>query len=267
MIKKITVLFFAFSISLFAGIDEYELNKLNIDAMVVKELTTQNVLYAKEAHKSVKPASLTKVITALLAIEKGNLNSPVVITREMTRVEPTIAGYKKGDVILLGDLVKAAMIESDNDAAMAIAVAVGGNVENFVTMMNAKARQIGMTDTHFMNPCGYDHPEHYSTASDLLKMAEYAIANPVFDNLSKLNSHVYYSLDKRHRKFVAYTHNRLLGKYEYAVGIKTGYTSKAGPCFIARAKKDGVDCVIVMLNSKENRWKTAKQIFEQVLNS
>ena len=107
----------------------------------------------------------------------------------------------------------------------------------------------------------------FSTASDLLKMAEYAIANPVFDNLSKLNSHVYYSLDKRHRKFVAYTHNRLLGKYEYAVGIKTGYTSKAGPCFIARAKKDGVDCVIVMLNSKENRWKTAKQIFEQVLNS
>jgi len=267
MINKVAALLFSLSVTLFAGIDEFELDKLNIDAMVVKELKTQNVLYAKEAEKTLKPASLTKVITALLAIEKMNLNTPVTITREMIRVEPTIAGYKKGDVILLGDLVKAAMIESDNDAAMAIAVAVGGDVESFVAMMNAKAKQIGMRDTHFMNPCGYDHPEHYSTANDLLKMAEYAIENPVFDAMSKLNSHLYYSQDKAHRKFVARTHNRLLGKYEYAVGIKTGYTSKAGPCFIARAKKDGMDCVIVMMNSKENRWKTAQQIFEQVLSS
>jgi serine-type D-Ala-D-Ala carboxypeptidase (penicillin-binding protein 5/6) len=202
-------------------------------------------------------------MTAMLAIEQGDLERPVTITSEMIAVEPTKAGYKEGDVILLEDLVKSAMIKSDNDSAMAIAIAIGGTLSHFVEMMNAKATEIGLDDTHFTNPCGFDIGNHHSTPLDLLHLAEYAIQNPLFNDITRQNEHIYYSLNTN-RKFVAKTHNHLLGRYEYAVGVKTGYTSKAGPCFIARAKKDGNDCLIVMLNSKENRWSVAQQIFEQV---
>lgn len=266
MIKKFLGTCLLLSVSLFGQIDKKELDGLKIDAMVVKDLTSRHVLYAKDAQKIVSPASLTKVMTALLAIQSGKMNHSVTITREMTKVEPTIAGYKRGDVIILSDLVKATMIKSDNDAAKAVAIAVGGREEDFVEMMNAKARMIGMNHTHFTNPCGYDKKEHYSTPNDLLKMTEYAIKNQTFNAISNLNEHIYYSKNK-HKKFFAYTHNRLLNRYEYAVGVKTGYTSKAGACLIARAKKDGHDCIIVMMNAKEDRWKIAKNIFEQVLES
>lgn len=251
------------SLSLNAQVDKERLDKLNVEALLVKELTTSEIIYDKEALKEVKPASLTKIMTAMLAIEQGNLERPVTITAEMIGVEPTKAGYKEGEVIRLEDLIKAAMIKSDNDAAMAIAIAVGGDLNTFVDMMNLKAQQIGMENTAFTNPCGFDIGVHHSTPLDLLHLAEYAIQNPLFNDITRQNEHTYYSLNTN-RKFVAKTHNHLLGKYEYAVGVKTGYTSKAGPCFIARAKKDGNDCLIVMLNSKENRWSTAKEIFEQV---
>jgi len=258
----------AFSITTFANIDKQELDELKVGALLIKDLNTKHILYAKDAQKQVSPASLTKVMTAVLAIQSGKMNQAVTITREMTRVKPTIAGYRRGDVVLMSDLVKAAMIKSDNDAAKAIAIGVGGDEKHFVALMNDKARQIGMRNTHFSNPCGYDAKDHYSSPADLLKMTEYAIKNPTFNEISKLNSHTYYALNKgKLKQFTAYTHNRLLNRYQYAVGVKTGFTNKAGPCLIARAKKDGKDCLIVMMNSKVDRWKTAKLIFEQVLNS
>lgn len=264
MIYRYLILFtLLFTFIAHAEIDKNGLDKLKVEALLVKELTSGEVIYAKEALKEVKPASLTKIMTAILAIEQGNLDRPVTITAEMIAVEPTKAGYKEGDVIRLEDLVKSAMIKSDNDAAMAIAISVGGDLDTFVQMMNLKAAQIGMENTIFTNPCGFDIANHHSTPIDLLHLAEYAIQNPLFNDITRQNEHTYYSLNTN-RKFVAKTHNHLLGKYEYAVGVKTGYTSKAGPCFIARAKKEGSDCLIVMLNSKENRWSVAQQIFEQV---
>lgn len=267
MKKKILLLSLLCSINLFADINKEECNKFEVKALLVKDMNSHKLLYSKEATKRVAPASLTKIITALIAIEKNSLGREVKITREMTRVEPTRAGYRVGDVILMEDLLKAAMIESDNDAAKSIAIAIGGTEAKFVDMMNKKAKKIGMKDTHFTNACGFDNKQHYSTPQDLLKMAEYAIKNDKFNSVSSLNSHKYASLDNKHRAFHANTHNHLLSSYEYAVGIKTGYTSKAGPCLIARAKKGKKDCVIVMMNAKENRWKTAKNIFEQVLES
>ncbi len=268
MIKKILGVSLTLCISAFGAIDKQELDGLKVGALVVKDLNTKHVLYSKDAEKRVSPASLTKVMTALLAIQSGKMGQAVTITREMTKVEPTIAGYKRGDIVLMSDLVKAAMIKSDNDAAKAIAIFVAGDEERFVSMMNMKARQLGMRHTHFSNPCGYDGKEQYSSPNDLLKMTEYAIKNPTFNTISKLNSHTYYALNKgKLKQFTAYTHNRLLNRYQYAVGVKTGFTNKAGACLIARAKKDGRDCLIVMMNAKVDRWKTAKHIFEQVLNA
>ena len=263
MFKSLIFFFLLFITSLHAKIDAEKLDKLNVEALLVKNLSSNEILYSKEAQREVQPASLTKIMTAILAIEQGDLNRTVVITKEMLQVEPTKAGYKEGEVFALDDLIKAALIKSDNDAAMAIAIAVGGSVEYFKEMMNAKAASIGMTNTVFTNPCGFDIGNHHSTPQDLLTLAEYAIKNPVFNDITRLNQHTYYSLNSG-RKFVAHTHNQLLNQYEYAVGVKTGYTSKAGPCLIARAKKEDRDCLIIMLNSKENRWKTAKEIFEQV---
>jgi len=191
MLKRFSALLLGFSVSLSAQIDKAELNKIKVEALLVKDMTSKQVLYSKEPFKELHPASLTKVMTALLAIEHGKLNQPVTITREMTKVEPTIAGYKRGDVIILEDLIKAAMIKSDNDAAKAIAISVGGTEEHFVEMMNAKAKKIGMSHTHFMNPCGYDDKQHYSTPQDLLKLTEYAIKNKKFNDISKINEYRY----------------------------------------------------------------------------
>jgi D-alanyl-D-alanine carboxypeptidase (penicillin-binding protein 5/6) len=263
MNRYFALICFLLAFSLNAQIDKSELDKLDVEALLVKDLTTSKMVYSKEALKVVKPASLTKIMTAMLAIEEGHLNRLVAITADMNLVEPTKAGYKEGEIILLEDLVKAAMIKSDNDAAMAVAIAVAGNIPNFVEMMNRKAKQIGMNNTFFTNPCGYDIGNHYSTPTDLLTLAEYAIKNPLFNDITRQNQYIYYGFNTN-RKFVAKTHNHLLNRYEYAVGVKTGYTSKAGPCLIARAKKEGNDCLIVMLNSKANRWSVAQQIFEQV---
>ena len=258
----------ALSLTVYAGIDKHELDELKVGALVVKDLKSKHVLYAKNGQKQVSPASLTKVMTVVLAIQSGKMGQAVTITREMTQVKPTIAGYRRGDIVLMSDLVKAAIIKSDNDAAKAIAIAVGGDEDHFVNMMNIRAKQIGMRNTHFSNPCGYDGKDHYSTPNDLIRMTEYAITSSTFNAISKLNSHTYYALHKgKLRQFTAYTHNRLLNRYAYAVGVKTGFTNKAGACLIARAKKDGKDCLIVMMNAKADRWKTAKQIFEQVLES
>lgn len=268
MIKKILGVSLTLCISAFGAIDKQELDELKVGALVIKDLNTKHVLYSKDAEKRVSPASLTKVMTAILAIQSGKMGQAVTITREMTKVEPTIAGYKRGDIVLMSDLVKAAMIKSDNDAAKAIAIFVAGDEERFVNLMNIKVRQLGMHHTHFSNPCGYDGKEQYSSPNDLLKMTEHAIKNPTFNAISKLNNHTYYALNKgKLKQFTAYTHNRLLNRYQYAVGVKTGFTNKAGACLIARAKKDGRDCLIVMMNAKVDRWKTAKNIFEQVLNS
>lgn len=120
-----------------------------------------------------------------------------------------------------------------------------------------------MNNTNFTNPCGFDIGEHYSTALDLLRLSEYAIKNTAFNDMAKLKRHDFRSLNTK-RSYAAYTHNRLLNNYKYAVGIKTGFTQKAGPCLIARAKKDNKDILVVMLNS-EHRWKDIRVIFEDVM--
>ncbi|AFL69080.1 D-alanyl-D-alanine carboxypeptidase family protein [Sulfurospirillum barnesii] len=236
----------------------------NTDAIIAKDLNTKELIFSKDEQKINQPASLTKIMTAILAIESGRMNDIVTITREMIQVEPTKAGLRIGEKFYLRDLVKAAMVMSANDAAMSIGVYLGdGNVENFVVKMNKKAKAMGMKNTNFTNPCGFDIGNHYSTALDLLKMSEYAIKNNQFNEMAKLKRHDFTAINTK-RAYAAYTHNKLLNNYKYAVGIKTGYTQKAGPCLIARAKNGNKDVLVVMLNS-EQRWKDIRTIFEDVL--
>ena len=238
--------------------------KGNVDAIIAKDISSKQLIFAKDEQERNQPASLTKIMTAILAIESGRMNSIVTITPEMIQVEPTKAGLRVGEKFYLKDLVKAAMVMSANDAAMAIGVYLGnGDVDRFAAMMNQKAKQLGMKNTNFTNPCGFDVGNHYSTAQDLLIMSEHAIKNSTFNEMAKLKRHDFNAINTK-RHYAAYTHNKLLNNYKYAVGIKTGFTNKAGPCLIARAKKDDKDVLVVMLNS-EQRWKDVRTIFEDVL--
>lgn len=256
-----------FSHSLSANyLDKETANRIqkNVDALIAKDMNSKELIFSKDAQKINQPASLTKIMTATLAIESGRMNDVVIITKEMISVEPTKAGLRVGEKFYLRDLVKAAMVMSANDAAMAIGVYLGdGDVDKFANQMNQKAKKIGMRNTNFTNPCGFDIGNHYSTAQDLLAMSEYAIKNTTFNEMAKLKRHDFQAINTK-RRYAAYTHNKLLNSYKYAVGIKTGYTQKAGPCLIARAKNGNKDVLIVMLNS-EQRWKNIKLILDDVM--
>lgn len=241
--------------------------KRNVDSIIAKDMGNKQLIFSKDEQKRTQPASLTKIMTAIMAIESGKMNDVVTITKEMIQVEPTKANLRVGEKFYLRDLVKAAMVMSANDAAMSIGVYLGnGDVDDFVKDMNQKAKKIGMKNTNFTNPCGFDSSNfgnHYSTALDLLTLSEYAIKNNTFNEMAKLKRHDFRAINTK-RSYAAYTHNKLLNNYKYAVGIKTGYTQKAGPCLIARAKNGDKDILVVMLNS-DHRWNDIKVILEDVM--
>ncbi|NTU87709.1 MAG: D-alanyl-D-alanine carboxypeptidase, partial [Chlorobiaceae bacterium] len=204
-------------------------------------------------------------LTALIAIESGKLDQEVLITKESTSVEPSKAGFKPGDRVRLHDLVKAAMVSSSNDAAFAIAIHLSGSVEKFVTAMNFRAKKMGMSNSNFTNPAGFDkgvYAGNISTAEDLLTLTEYAIRNSTFNDIAQLESALVTELNTR-RFILLKTHNKLLVKYPYAVGIKTGFTRSAGKCLIARARKENHDMLLVMLNAQGDRWLLAEEMFER----
>jgi D-alanyl-D-alanine carboxypeptidase (penicillin-binding protein 5/6) len=240
-----------------------------INSYIVKETGSSTILMAKDIDRPVSPASLTKILTCIMAIESGRLEEEVLITKESTMVEPSKAGFRQGDRIKLIDLVKAAMVNSSNDAAFAIAIYLSGSVDSFVAAMNYRAQRIGMKNSRFTNPAGFDkemYAGNISTAADLLRLTEYSVRNPVFNQIARLDKAVFMEQTTR-KLYCLKTHNKLLDKYPYAVGIKTGYTTKAGRCLIARAIKDNKDILLVMLNSKTDRWNVAVNMFDSAFSS
>ncbi|MBM3162586.1 MAG: D-alanyl-D-alanine carboxypeptidase [Chlorobi bacterium] len=272
MIKQLSAVLFFLALllhlphraSAVSGLDS-EVYYPDIAAYIVKDAGGSKVYMAKDTGRIIQPASLTKILTSLLAIESGKLDQEVLITRESTLVEPSKAGFKPGDRIRLGDLVKAAMVGSSNDAAFAIAIHLSGSVEKFVTAMNYRARKIGMKNSLFTNPAGFDkgiYAGNISTAEDLLTLTEYAIKNRTFNEIAQLESALVRELGTN-RFILLKTHNKLLAKYPYAVGIKTGFTRSAGKCLIARAQKEKGDMLLVMLNARGDRWMLAEEMFER----
>ena len=167
----------------------------DFDSIIVKDLGQKKLIFSKDENQILRPASLTKIMTAILAIESGKMNNVVTITAEMKKVEPTISNFKVGEKFYLKDLVHAAMIKSANDAANSIAIYLGnGNKQIFVNMMNLKAKKLGMANTNFTNPCGFDIGNHKTTAKDLLILSEYAIKNATFNSIVRLNKFLIISL-------------------------------------------------------------------------
>ncbi len=235
------------------------------EAFLAKATNSTTILYGKNIHNQLSPASLTKVMTAVLAAESGRLNDIVTITQEAKAVEPYKFGAIVGDKFLLKDLLIATMVSSSNDAAMAIGIHLGGSSDRFATMMNTKAKELGMKNTHFTNPCGLDIGENMSTAYDLMLLTEHAIKLPEINTIANyrkvLISNIYNT-----KQYKIKTHNKLLEYNPMAVGLKTGYTIKAGPCLIARAKNGKKDAILVILHSGRGaRWGISKKYFDLIL--
>jgi D-alanyl-D-alanine carboxypeptidase (penicillin-binding protein 5/6) len=226
--------------------------------ILLKELNSGRVLYEHDAGKRMSPASLTKIMSALVILERGQLDDLVTISPNAARAHKTHLRVKTGQVFRLEDLLRAMLIMSANDACLAAVEHVGGDEAQFVTLMNAKSAALGLADTHFNNGCGFDNPDQYSTAEDLAALSVIALDQPIFRQLVREERAIITPVNGHHA-YVLHNTNRLLGRIPGVEGIKTGFTSKAGRCLIAKVSQNGSDLLLVILNSKR-RWNTATNL-------
>jgi D-alanyl-D-alanine carboxypeptidase (penicillin-binding protein 5/6) len=218
-------------------------------------------LWAHHPNRKLPPASLTKIMTALIALEEAGLNEVVTVSKRTAKETGTVIGLKAGDKIKVEDLLAACLIQSANDASYALAEYVGGSKSGFVVLMNARAKEMGLSNTHWTNPCGHDEKNHYSTANDLAILAETALKNPYFAEIVSFTRGRITTVDGR-RAFNLENKNELIGRYPGAIGVKSGWTSKAGKCVIALAEREGTKVLLILLNAP-NRWWDAEMLLDQ----
>jgi D-alanyl-D-alanine carboxypeptidase (penicillin-binding protein 5/6) len=209
-------------------------------------------LWSRDADRPLPPASLTKTMTVLLLLESGiPLDSVATVSRRAAAATGTRLRLKPGERMRVRDLVTAALLDSANDACLALAERAAGSEAAFVSTMNRRARQLGLAHTHFTNACGHDDPTHRSSARDLAEIARVALRQPVFaETVGLVRGHVE-TLEGRSWDLV--NTNELVGRYPGAVGVKTGYTPNAGKCLVALVQREGVTVMLVALNAP-NRW-------------
>lgn len=212
---------------------------------IMLECSTNTVLYAKNAHEKLPMASTTKVMTALVAIENGDLDELVTTADEAYGVEGSSIYLSKNEQLSLRDLLYGLMLRSGNDAAVAIAIHVGGSVDRFTALMNKKAAELGAYNTNFVNPNGLPDDNHYTTAYDLGLICSAALKN---DTFRQIVSTQYHTAETGTVKRTMMNKNKLLWQYEGAIGIKTGYTQKAGKCLTFASERNGMTVVGVVLN-------------------
>ena len=229
---------------------------IKASALYLVELKSGRVLLEKDATRRLPPASLTKIMTALIALESAPLQEVVKIDRRAL-VHPSSLKFQAGEEFLLRDLLTAMLVSSANDACEAVAWHVGGNADQFVVKMNERARTLGLKNTHFANACGFDAPGHYSTAADLAKLTEQALQQPIFAMMVRTILRDIASVDGK-RQISLHSTNELLLDPDVN-GVKTGYTSKAGRCLIASMFKDGHRLLLVGLNVKD-RWEQVPRL-------
>lgn len=228
-------------------------------AAVLMDATTGRVLFSRNAHVHRHPASTTKVMTLLLALQFGDLDDTVVISRRAAGTPGSSANLRAGERYRLQDLLYGLMLPSGNDAAVAIGEHISGSEERFVSLMNEQARKLGLYDTNFENPHGLTHPRHLSTAFDLALLTRRAIAEPKFLEIACTRwYHACAEGDEQGE--IWHNTNRLLWSFPFIEGGKTGTTSAAGQCLIAVARKGRQRLIAVVLNAP-NRWRDVKELF------
>ena len=226
-----------------------QLSGLSADAWMLIDDSTGYVISQRYANEPRFMASLTKMMTCLLALENGNMTDTVRITDDVFICKDS--RVRLGEGYLLGDLLYEMMLQSDNDAAYAIAKHIGGDTLTFCDMMNEKAAYLGMTNTHFVNPNGMPAPDNFSTANDLIRLTRYAMRDSAFAEMVGTVEKSVPLIDGRHMD--CRNTNVLLSSYEGCFGIKTGYTRQAGNCLASAATRDGTTLYLVLLHSRSMR--------------
>ncbi|MDD5918325.1 MAG: D-alanyl-D-alanine carboxypeptidase [bacterium] len=243
-----------------SALAERERDTVEISAggVMLMDACTHKVLYAKNAHEKLPMASTTKIMTAILAIETGKLDALVTVPKEAYGVEGSSMYLRLGEKISLRDLVYGLMLVSGNDAAVAIAINVGGSIAGFAALMNEKAKELGAHNTHFVTPNGLHDAEHYTTAYDLALIASYAMQNETF---REIVGTTYYRTVTGEVTRTVKNKNKILWEYEGGNGVKTGYTMAAGKCLVFSAERNGVELVGVVLNCPD-MFPAAKRLLD-----
>lgn len=251
---------------------------------IVDACDPTHAFYSKNADATAYPSSTIKILTCLIAIETCDLNETVTVSKNAASLPEThsLMGLKSGERIIVRDLLYGMMLASGNDAAIALAEHIGGSVEEFAVLMNERAAQLGMKNSHFVNPHGVHTAEQYTTAADMAVLASYAIGNETFLEITGTIDYTVPANDVRKSKIELHSSNWLLGTgaeryyYEYAIGGKTGSSASQGKCLVTMAKRDGVTLVCCMFGLTEGgditkrlqiTFEDSKYLFEQVYDN
>jgi D-alanyl-D-alanine carboxypeptidase len=229
-------------------------------AAVLMEASSGEIIWSRSPDAKLPMASTTKIMTALVAIENGNVDDVVTVSCDAVGIEGSSIYLYEGERLTLGDLLSAMLLESANDAATAIAIHIGGSVEGFADMMNAKAAELGLKSTHFTNPHGLDNAEHFTTARELAIIAREAMKNEMFGEIVSTYKKTI-PLNETEGVRLLINHNKMLKRYDGACGIKTGYTKKSGRCLVSAAERDGLSFICVTLNAPDD-WRDHTEMLD-----
>lgn len=227
---------------------------ISAECAILIDGETGRVLYEKQAEEKSLIASTTKIMTALVICEQTNVLDRVKIPKEAVGIEGSSMYLKEGEVLTVQELLYGLMLQSGNDAALALAIYCGGTVEGFTELMNDKAHRLGMTQSHFANPNGLDSPGNYSTARDMGILTAYAMQNPIFAQTVSTKT---ITIGERCLR----NHNKLLWQLEGANGVKTGYTKAAGRILISSVTRMGRQLIAVTFNAPDD-WQDHKTLIE-----
>lgn len=259
MLKRILSVILS-AIVLASGFVRVQALEVSASGAVLMCAETGEVLFSVNSEKRLSMASTTKIMTALIALEAEMPSLEITVTPEMAEVEGTSMGLMAGDSVSLEELVYGMLLQSGNDAANTAAIVLGGSVEKFSELMNRRAAEIGMKNTHFVTPSGLDDDEHYSTAYDMALLACECLRDPRFVKIaSSKTARLSYGSPPYDRTLT--NHNRLLWSLDDCVGIKTGFTKKSGRCLVSAVRRGGITLVAVTLNAPDD-WNDHRAMYE-----
>ena len=230
---------------------------LNSRSCVVIDRLSQTILYGKNEKKKVKMASTTKIMTAIVVLENYTTNKTIEVSKKAANTGGSRLGLKTGDKISILDLLYGLLLCSGNDAAVALAETVGGSIEGFSELMNKKANEVGLSNTHFESPHGLDSDGHYTTAYELAILSNYALENATFKNI--VGTKNYTVTINGYPKALSNT-NELLGNLNGVYGIKTGFTNGANRCLVTACKRGNLDIICVVLGADTKNFRTKDSI-------
>lgn len=230
---------------------------INSKSAIVLDRSSKAILYGKHEHNIRKMASTTKIMTAIVVIENVNLNEIVIVSKQAANTGGSTLGIKEGDKISVCDLLYGLLLRSGNDTAVALAEHVGGSVENFAEMMNNKAKELNLINTHFVTPHGLDNDNHYTTAYELAILTDYALKNQIFSNLVKTKN---YTITINGNHNIISNTNELLGNLNGIYGVKTGFTNGANRCLVTSCKRNNLDIICVVLGADSKKFRTQDSI-------